>query len=221
MRRARGPGPAGGPTACGYVDRVDQPPEPPEPLVAPWLTDAVAGGLDGRLERWAADVRVDEAARSRSRERWLRRQAEEETSVAGVLADLRDAGTAVAVRTQGGSYQGIVRAVGADCVALTPVAGGPSEVVVALDALDSVRTRPGAAQVVGDRRATPGSCLADVIVELADERATVQVVTRSGDVVAGEVASAGRDVVTLRTAARPPAVTYVPLAAVSEVIVAR
>ena len=57
----------------------------------------IGGDLAARLERWAAEARVDEAARTRSRERWLRRQAEESGTLAGVLADLLEAGRAVVV----------------------------------------------------------------------------------------------------------------------------
>jgi hypothetical protein len=198
---------------------VEQRPHPPERPVGGDLAGVLGGGLDGRLERWAAEARVDEAARARSRERWLRRQAEESTTVAGVLADLRDTGATVAVQTRGGTYQGVVRAVGADFVALTPVAGGHAEVVVALAALEHVRTRPGVPAVVGDRPVTAGGCLADVVAGLAEDRAMVQVITGSGEVVAGEVTTVGLDVVTLRTPTRPPGVVYVPLAAVGEIIV--
>ena len=47
----------------------------------------------------------------------------------------------------------------------------------------------------------------------------VQVVTVSGDVVAGVLAAVGQDVLTVRSTARPSAVAYVPLAAVAEVVV--
>src|SRR4051794_41889772 len=47
------------------------------------------------LERWAADARAREAAEARVRERWLRSQAEEGASLAGILlalAERREAG---------------------------------------------------------------------------------------------------------------------------------
>ncbi|MGH9005512.1 MAG: hypothetical protein ACRDYV_20495, partial [Acidimicrobiia bacterium] len=63
------------------------------------LVGPEGGDLDARLQRWATEARVDEAARRRSREWWLRRQAEEGATLAGVLADLLEAGTAVTVHT--------------------------------------------------------------------------------------------------------------------------
>jgi hypothetical protein len=116
------------------------------------LVGPVGGDLDARLHRWAAEARVDEAARRRAREWWLRRQAEEGATLAGVLADLLEAGTAVTVHTRSGrQHGGPVRALGADFVAI----GAPVGVVmVALDAVTSLRTRPGEPAVVGDRPST-------------------------------------------------------------------
>jgi len=72
--------------------------EPPQRTPA----GVFGGDLAARLERWAAEARVDEAARRRSRERWLRRQAEEDATVAGVLADLLEAGRPVTVCSRTG-----------------------------------------------------------------------------------------------------------------------
>ena len=70
------------------------------------------GDLSARLERWAAEARVDDAARQRTRERWLLQQAEEGGRMAGVLCDLGERGTAVAVRTRAGrQHRGRVGAV--------------------------------------------------------------------------------------------------------------
>ena len=199
---------------------MDQPPRLPESLVAPGPVGTGDGGLAARLERWAADARVDEAARVRSRERWLRRQAEDETSLAGVAADLRDAATAVTVGTRSGRrHAGVVRVVGADFVAVAPAAGRGPEVVVALDALESVRTLPGVPPVVGDRRVDVTARLLDVVAGLAEEREAVQVVTASGEVFGGVVAALGQDVLTVRTGTRPSAAVYVPVTAVAEVVI--
>ena len=204
----------------GYVDRVDLTPRLPESLVAPGLIDAGGEGLAARLERWAADARVEEAARARSRERWLRHQAEDETSLAGVAADLRDAATAITVGTRSGRrVAGVVRVVGADFLALGPAAGEGTEVIVALDAVESVRTLPGVPAVVGDRHVGRAVAFLDVLIGLAGEREVVQVVTASGDAVSGVLVAVGQDVLTVRTRTRPPAVAYVPTAAVAEVVV--
>jgi hypothetical protein len=198
---------------------VDTPPRPHDPLLAPGLVDAGGGGLAARLERWAADARVDEAARARARERWLRRQAEDETALAGVLADLRDGAVPVTVGTRsGGLHAGVVRVVGADFVALGSTTGRGPEVVVALTALASVRTRPGVAAVLGDRPVEAAIRLVDVVTGLAEEREALQVVTASGDVVDGVVAGVGQDVLTVRSTGRPVTVAYVPVGAVAEIV---
>jgi hypothetical protein len=177
------------------------------------------GGLDERLGRFAADARVDEAVRTRSRERWLRRQAEEESTVVGVLADLRDAATTVEVHTRGGGlHRAVVRSVGVDHVVLADV-HGRGEIVVTLSALASVRTAPGVAPVLGDRVAAGTAHLADVLAVLAERRTEVRVVTRAGDVAAGAVRSVGDDVLVIGSRDASPAVAYVPLTAISEVVV--
>jgi hypothetical protein len=177
-------------------------------------------GLAGRLERWAAEARVDEAARARSRERSLRAQAEEEGSLAGVLADLGEAGAAVTVATgAGGRHRGTVRSVGVDFVALAPGAGPGAEVVVALAAVTAVRTGPGARRVVGDRRVDAGLRLLDVIVGLAAERERLRVVTAGGEAATGVLVSVGRDLAVVRGTGDPPAVAYLPLDAITEIVV--
>ena len=174
------------------------------------------GDLAARLERWAADARVDEAARRRARERWLRRQAEEESTVAGVLADLLEAARPVTLHTrQGRRHHGEVRAVGADFVALGT---GHGSVLVALWAVASVRTAPGGEGVLGDRDAAAPVLLAEVAAGLAADRERVLVVTADGEAVVGTLVSVGRDVAVLHTRSEPPTSCYVPLGAVSEVL---
>ena len=180
----------------------------------------------GRLERWAAEARVDDAARTRSRERWLQVQAAEEGSLAGVLVDLLEAGAPVTVHTRSGArHLGTVRAVGADFVALAPGGpGGPGgrraeEVVVALAAVTSVRSRPGARPLVGDRPIAAGLRLVDVIARLAAEREQVRIAAVGGDAVTGVVQSVGLDVAVVRGVGDPPSIAYLPLDAIVEVVV--
>jgi hypothetical protein len=173
-------------------------------------------GLVRRLEAWAADARAEDAAARRSRERWLRQAAEEEATLAGVLADLGERGTPVVLRTGSGrSHQGEVRVVGADFVALRT---GTGDVVVATAALGVVRHAPGAAPVTGDRAVTTELHLADLIGQLAAERERVLLVTLDGhDAVAGEVRSVGRDVVVVRPDGERRGAIYVRLDAVAEI----
>lgn len=174
-------------------------------------------GLDARIDRWAADARVDEAARRRARERWLRHQAEEEGSLAGVLADVAERGVPVAVHVRGGrQHRGEVRAVGADFVALR---SGATDVIIAITAVTSVRTRPGEASTLGDRSITSSLRLVDVLAGLAAERAAVLLVMAGGDdAVAGVLGSVGRDVVGVRVADAPAVTAYVPIGAIVEMV---
>jgi hypothetical protein len=199
------------------VDRRPPPSDEPVPVV-PLGGDE--GWLADRLERWAADARVDEAARARSRERHLRHQAEEDATLAGVLADVLEAGALVVVHTRsGGRHGGTVRAAGADFVALGPDGRRGSEVVVALAAVASVRIRPGTPTVLGDRAVVGRVRLADVLAVLAAERAAVRLVTAGGESLAGVVRSTGQDVVVIAGRDRSSGVAYVPFDAVSEVLV--
>ena len=183
------------------------------------LVGPVGGGLDARLHRWASEARVDEAARRRAREWWLRRQAEEGATLVGVLADLLEAGTAVTVHTSSGrQHGGRVRALGADFVAV----GAPTGLVlVALDAVTSLRTPPGEPPVVGDRSldgAASGPLLRDVAAGLAADRERVLLVTRDGEAVAGVLRSVGQDVAVVRGGGEPPVTCYVALDAITELV---
>src|SRR5690349_1871223 len=111
-----------------------------------------------------AATRVDDAAMARSRMRWLVRQAAEDGTFTGVLVDLAERGEPVVVTTTAGRrHRGTVRAMGADFVALALSSG--AIVLVALDAIAAVRTRPGVASVAGDRSVRLERRLADVLAE--------------------------------------------------------
>jgi hypothetical protein len=190
-------------------------PKPSEPRDAP----RALGGVDlsARLERWAADARVDEAARRRSRERWLRQQAEEAATLEGLLADLAERAAPVAVQTAAGHrHRGAVRSVGADFVALE---GARSAVLVASAAIVSVRTQPGVRPALGDRPAIGRNLLSEVLTGMAAEREPAVIVPRhGGDPVVGALMSVGRDVVAVRASGERPATVYVRLAAIGEVV---
>jgi hypothetical protein len=182
------------------------------------VAGVLGDGLATRMDRWAADARVDEAARVRTRERWLRQQAEQEGSLAGVLADLAERGVPVAVHVRGGRrHQGEIRALGSDFLALGSV---DAEVIIALTAVTSVRTHPGEVATIGDRSISTSLGLADVLAGLAADRATVVLVLAGGDdSVAGALRSVGQDVVGVRVVRGPAVTAYVPLAAIVEVLV--
>ena len=195
----------------------------PAPVLGPGSGD---GGWAARLERWAGEARVDAAAASRAREHSLRRQAEEDATVAGVLVDLAEAAIPVRVHLRsGGTVSGTIRAVGVDVVAVEH--GGPDGALslVALGAVASVRTGAGARAVAGDRAVVSTLRLVDVLAGVAGERASVLVHTDDGAAVAGEARGLGRDVLVVRTGGHRGAggfdptsgVAYVPLAAITAV----
>ncbi len=180
--------------------------------------ELVRGGpssFAARLHRWVAEARVDDAARQRARERWLREVAEQEATLPGVLADLaeRRAGVSIAVGRR--RHHGLIDVIGADFVTLRT--GGGTWVLLTMRALGVLRTAPSVEPTVGDRVVATELCLADVLVELALDRERVRLVTTSDDVVAGALRSVGHDVAVVRTDGDPPGSTYVALAAIAEV----
>jgi hypothetical protein len=207
----------GGATLLGGVVRID---------------GMLGEGIGARLERWAADARIEAAARRRARERWLRQQAEEEATLAGVLVDLGEHGAEVVVHTRTGRvHRGRVGVVGADFVGLSPASapraeGGVDgeEVLVTLDSVTSVRMQAGARLVTGDRPLTSRLSLAEVITGLAAERERVLLVLAdAGESLAGTLHSVGQDMVVVRLAdglpgARPPT-AYVAMATIVEVVI--
>jgi hypothetical protein len=180
---------------------------------------AGAPTFTARLDRWVAEARVDEAALRRSRERWLREVAEQEATVAGVLADLAERRTPLAVHTRGGRrHHGTIRVIGVDFVALGLPSG--ADVLLANAAIGVVRTAPAVEPTVGDRIVATELRLADVLAELAADRERVLLVTDGGnDTVAGQLRSVGHDVAVVRTDGERPATAYVSLAAIGEVTI--
>ena len=164
------------------------------------------------LLRLLDDARADERSDSRERERRLRQAAEEGATLAGTLVDLAEHGTGVTVRTASGrSHHGPVRLVGSDfCVV--------GEVWVALRAITTVRPDPAqrSEPAAGDRPTTD-LLLFEALSRIAPERPRVALVTRNGEVVAGELRSVGADVVTLRLDGDQGA-CYVSASAIGEVL---
>ena len=180
----------------------------------------VLGGTDGlarSLERWAADAMVDEAARQRTRQRWLRIQADEEASIIGTLVDLAERGRPVVLDIGDHRLRGAVVGVGADFLAVRSDRG--QDVLVRTGAVEVVRAEPGERAVVGDRAALVEVTLAAVVGPLSTERPEVVVRTRSGQIVRGELRSAGTDLVRLRADGDPPAPVWVPLEAIDLLVI--
>ena len=169
------------------------------------------------VERWAAEVRARDAADARVRERWLRRSAEEEAELAGVLLDLAEGGvTAVLTTSSGRRHPGRVAGLGADFVAVRT--DGNRTTLVALTALASVRVNGFGPAMRSDAQPEDGRSvgvsMADVLAHAAGRRPRVHVHCGAATVV-GELRSVGTDVVTLRTDGDPSGQAYVSLASVS------
>lgn len=180
----------------------------------------VLGGPDTlaqSLERWVADARVDDAARQRARQRWLRIQAEEEASLVGALVDLAERARPVVLDVGDHRVRGRIVGVGSDFLAVRTDRG--QDVLVRAGAVAVVRAEPGQRDVVGDRAALVEVALDAVVGPLAAERPEVMIRTRSGTVVRGELRSAGLDVLRLRGDGDPPSPIWVSLGAVDLLVI--
>jgi len=188
-------------------------------LPTPDTARGVLGGADGfarALERWAADAVVDEAARQRARQRWLRTQAEEEGSFVGTLLDLAERGRSVTLEAGAHRVRGRIVGIGGDFVALR--SERDQHVLLRTGVVDVVRAEPGAPAVTGDRTTVLEVGLAGVLGSLAAERPEVLVRTTSGAAVRGELRSAGVDVVHLRLPGDPPTPAWLPIDALAVVV---
>ncbi len=170
------------------------------------------------LARWTADARVDDAARSRTRERWLRQQASEDARFTGLALDLAEGGVAVAVgTTTARTLRGRIVAVARDFLVLRN--DGGTATFLALPAVATIRPEAGhrAREAASDRTGPVDTALAEVVTALAAERHRVRVVVDGGgEALAGELRSASNDVATLRLDGDPPATVYLRLASVRE-----
>jgi hypothetical protein len=173
--------------------------------------------MSSALAAFVGEAQADAAADARSREAFLRRTAAEEGSFAGVLVDLAERGTPVLVAGAGGRRQrGTLAAVGADFVVLRDEDG--EEVLLAHRGISSVTPEAGAAAVAGHRPVAVPVGLAEALAVLAEERPRVLLVTVGLDGgVAGELRTAGRDVLSVRLEGPDRRSVYVPLANVAEV----
>ncbi|MEM7285090.1 MAG: hypothetical protein AAF480_01970 [Actinomycetota bacterium] len=183
--------------------------------------DPLGGGddLTAALHRFASEAQVGEAAASRARQHWLEQQAAEETTFAGVLADLAERGRPVLVHTTAGRrHRGVLRVQGSDFVSISTDVGG--DVLVALGAVTSVRSQPRDGAAHSGRAVNLALTFAGAVAALAEDRPRVAVATSSEATVNGELRSVGQDVVTIRVDGDTRANVYVPLDAVTDVSVA-
>jgi hypothetical protein len=175
--------------------------------------------IDGDLTAWAARLSTDDAARARSRAHWLSRQAEEEGTFAGVLADLAERGRPVVVGLHNGRMQrGAITVVGGDFIVVNTAAG--RDVMLQLAGIASVRTPPGETRTVGDRLVTSDATMAEALSALGTGRTRVLVVgVDATHSISGELLAAGRDLLTIRLDG-DGGNAYLTLASVAEVSLA-
>jgi hypothetical protein len=185
------------------------------------------------LGRWAADARASDAARTRARERWLRRQAAEEATLSGVALDLAERGDTIVLKTTSGrAHRGQLVAVARDVWVLrSSASGGTAEpgmagaIFIAIDSIASLRARPDSggrpAPVASGARPVPlTASMAEMLTDLAVEHPRVRVVVEGEpEAMVGQLCSVGVDVATLKLAGEPPTTVYVRLGSVSELSV--
>lgn len=148
------------------------------------------------LERLVADARSDELIAARGRERWLRRQASEDATIASVLVASAERSLRVVVTVRGGStVAGVVDLVGSDVVGL--VAGDGRRHLVA--GAHVVTVRCSGAGVLGDDgggRDRAEVTLRELLHEVAATGRRVRLATvEPGTAIAGELCLVGRDVI--------------------------
>jgi hypothetical protein len=175
----------------------------------------VARSFD-EVDRFAAEVRADDAVRSRARRTRLAQQAAEEATFRGVLIDLGERGSTVVVHLAvGRPVVGRVRQVGTDFVDL--LADDGREVLVALRGVGHVRTAPGAPPTTGSRDVAGDLTLVEALVWRAGDRPRVQVRAGGAEPVAGELREVGADVATVLLEGSPGGWAYINVSEVTEV----
>lgn len=163
------------------------------------------------------ESRASDMVAARARERQLRRMEQEGAELAGTLVDLAEHASPVAMATVAGRrHHGVVIGVGGDYCVLR--ADNETEVHLRLDAITTVRPHPGGRHDVasGARRPVTEGLLLEVLGRVAGERRRVSLVTRTGEVVAGELRAVGTDVVSLRLDGTGGDICYVAAGALSE-----
>jgi hypothetical protein len=169
----------------------------------------------GDVERFAAEARVDEAARTRARRASLVGQAEEEATLRGVLVDLGERAAVVRLELDAGrSVVGEVQRVGLDHVM---VRTRDVEVLVALSAVGAVLPEAAEHAVTGARAVHDDTNLRTALELLAADRPTVLLRLRSGATVQGELRAVGLDIVALVLDGTPRRRGAVSLGALAEV----
>lgn len=170
-----------------------------------------AGVDEVEIQTFVDETRRAEAAEARRREEWLRRQSEEEGTFHGLLVDLTERGTLVAVHTRACRVvRGSIVVLGADFLVVT---ASRSTSLVPLHAVVGVTPEPGSPTSLGDRPLTTSSTFTGALADLAVDRPRVNVHTSQTEGVSGTLWSLGRDFMAVRS---PAGDTYMPFDAVND-----
>ncbi|MGH8907671.1 MAG: hypothetical protein ACRD0K_14405 [Egibacteraceae bacterium] len=177
------------------------------------------GGEDGFV-KFLDEARADEAARARSRERWLQQQTTEQARFTGTLVELAEQDTPVNARVANGRvHQGRITAVGLDfCLVRAQV-----DAYLALHGLVWVQpTGAVIAPATGDRPAPLDMLMVEALHRLASDRPRIALFLRGDrEPLAGQLHAVGLDVLTIRMHGDGRGTYFVPTAAVWEAVVAR
>jgi hypothetical protein len=150
--------------------------------------------LSGAMAEWAADQRADHAARARSRVDWLRRQAAEAATLAGVLIDLAERAAPVRLETQAGPHDGRVEVVTTGLCALRRRDG--SVTLVALSAVTALHSSDALA--TGDRAPAIELDMAGALCALCADRSAVTIAVVGGSQVVGALETVGTELVSVK-----------------------
>jgi hypothetical protein len=150
--------------------------------------------LSGAMAEWAADQRADHAARARSRVDWLRRQAAEAATLAGVLIDLAERSAYVTLETRAGPYDGRVEVVTTGLCALRRIEGGVT--LVALPAVTALHSPDRLA--TGDRTPAIELDMGGALSALSADRTEVTIALAGGREVGGVLETVGTELVGLQ-----------------------
>jgi hypothetical protein len=132
------------------------------------------------------------SAESRSRRRWLRQQAAESSTMAGVLLTLAERPDPVTLRCGPWRQRGRLARVTAAVVMLD----GPEGIVVF--PTDSITAVEAPSPVADDRTPAGGPDLAGVLAMLAPDRPAVRLLLGDGTEVVGTLTEVGKDVAVVR-----------------------
>ena len=162
------------------------------------------------------DARGAEAATQRTRQRWLRQQAQGDARLCGVLLHATEHGHDVAIATvAGGSHSGTLAGVGPDFCTLHAAS---RTTLITLAAVATVVPGAGVAALPAtDHREPPeGTNFAEALAERAEDRPVVLMeVAGRGEPLRGVLVAVGTDVASVETDGR--GIVYVSLASLAAV----